>query len=97
MSPLETEITTAIVEDILAAGHWIKVFGDGEGPDIFSNKFEEVMAAVGLCDTTQLVIPKVGTIYLVHGLDDEVISDHTDNPETVGFILRAEKIANADS
>lgn len=85
ISQTERKIITAIVRKALKIGYSISVFDGEEWAVKRSEKIEVITDNVGATDETTLrfrLQPSnelVGDIFLVHGNDEDVVSDMTDN------------------
>ena len=89
--PTEVRIITKLIKRALKAGYLVSVFDGMEWALKFSNDFEAITAEVHATDVTELTIrhadkSKVGWIMLVHGNEDDVVSDWTDNAATNALV-----------
>lgn len=83
----EKRIITAILRRALKADYLVSVYDGEEWALKFSSDFEAITAEVHATDTTTLVFrdannadkAKVGSVWLVHGNEDDVIANHSDN------------------
>ncbi len=87
----ELAIASKLVTTILAAGHMISVHDGEEFPLKCSVNHDEIIAAMGSTDSDTLVIRafnklRVGTILLIYGNGEDLISDHCDNPATLALV-----------
>lgn len=101
----ERLIIQQIIRSALDRGLLVSVYDGEEWPLILSSNEAAIAGEIGATDETALRFrdPKrlnengkpdtVGTVYLVHGNGCDVISDHTDNPETVALLSVASALA----
>lgn len=82
---IEQKIITGLIERALAKDLTVSVSDGEEWPVKTSTDLEEITAGIGHTDMTTLRFrtkpdkTSVGCVWLVHGNEDDVISDHTDN------------------
>lgn len=104
IDPIERRIIDAAIKSILAAGHTISVFGDGEMDLKQSADYAEITSHVAACSQTEFKIwtrrvadddmaRKIGWVMFVHGNGYHVLSDHTANDETEALLERANTLA----
>ncbi|MER9205225.1 hypothetical protein [Mesorhizobium sp. M0771] len=87
----EKRIISAIIKRALALGFTVSVYDGEEWALKRSTDFEAITAEVHATDETTLRMRDetgnmVGSIYLVHGNEDDVICDHTDNERTAALV-----------
>lgn len=86
MRAAERPIIEALIRRVLDKGYTISVF-DGNVCALGKSKdFEAITAEVNATDITEFLIRdsdarKIGWVIFIHGNDEDVIHDHTDNPE----------------
>lgn len=84
--PIEKPIIDRIVKTALERGWTISVFDSEEWPVKRSRDYETITANISTTDLTQLKFRDsdgnyLGVVIFVHGNDEDVICDCTDNPE----------------
>ncbi|MER8641018.1 hypothetical protein [Mesorhizobium sp. M1252] len=87
----EKRIITAILKRALAAGYSVSVFDGEEWALRRSVDLEAITAECHATDETTLRFwdatrNQMGSIWLVHGNEDDVISDHTDNSPMAALV-----------
>lgn len=105
LSSDEQTIIGAILDAAFAAGYLVSVYDGEEWPLISSDFRPAIEEVIGDTDTTTLrfrtrarlnnagMPAKVGSVFLVHGNDYDVISDCSDNHETAVLLHHAECVA----
>lgn len=102
--PIERRIIDAAIKSILAAGHTISVYGDGEMDLKQSADYAEITSHVAACSETEFRIwtrraadddmpRKVGWVHFVHGNETQVLIDYTVGAETEALLERANTLA----
>jgi hypothetical protein len=90
-SNVERRIATAIVRDALAAGYNVSV-NDGEEWTLRnSTKQTAILTALGTTDSDTLRLRDaddniIGSIWLIWGNEDDLLSDHSDNETLNAFV-----------
>lgn len=92
-NPLEAELKIArrVIRKALAKGYKISV-SDGEAyPVKRSSSFTEINKALASTDSDSLIIrdaegSRIGSVLLIWGNGEDVISDHTDNAEIAELV-----------
>jgi hypothetical protein len=84
LNPTEHAIVSKLVHEILARGYVVSVHDGEEFAIKRSADYAAIMAAIGVSDETRLILREhvgieVGWIQLIHGNDNDVISDYTIN------------------
>jgi hypothetical protein len=97
MRNIETTICNRLVSKTLEAGHIISVYDGEEYALKRSTKKADIIKAMYSTDSDTLIIrradgEKVGSVLLVYGNGEDVISDYSDNPEIEALV----KAANQD-
>ncbi|RWI06830.1 MAG: hypothetical protein EOQ89_03615 [Mesorhizobium sp.] len=87
----EKRIITAILKRALAANYTVSVYDGEEWALKRSTDLEAITAECHATDETTLRMRDadgnvVGSIFLVHGNEEDVISDHTDNDLTAALV-----------
>lgn len=106
LSHAERKIIGAVIDDALARDLLISVFDGEEWTVTASENRHAVAMSIGTTDTTTLRFRKaglgadgkpevVGSVFLVHGNDCDVISDHSDNPAMAELLMRASLLGEA--
>lgn len=91
MSEIETRIANKLVRTLLSKGYAISV-NDGEETTVRKSRtFGEIKNALQTTDSDILIVygpgyGRIGSILLIWGNEDDLISDHTDN-ETLNEII----------
>ena len=85
MNPIEFEIISKIVSKALANGYFVSVYDGGEWPVRRSSDPAEILAATATTDETHYLIRNtggypIGSIWFVHGNEEDVVSDCSDTP-----------------
>lgn len=106
IDPIERRIIDAAIKSILAAGHTISVYGDGELDLDQSSDYAEITSHVAACSETEFRIftkrpegsraflpRKVGWVHFVHGNETQVLIDYTVGAETEALLERADTLA----
>jgi hypothetical protein len=89
---VEKKIIGELVRKALAMNYAVSVYDGEEWPLKQSSDYEAITAEVGATCTTELRFRKtsdrtrVGDVLLIHGNEEDVISDHTDNPEVAALV-----------
>ncbi|TIW53852.1 MAG: hypothetical protein E5V54_24125 [Mesorhizobium sp.] len=92
MRPTEAKIVGALIKKALDQGYVISVYDGEEYPLIRSDDYQAITAEVAATDETYLIFrrredkTKVGSVRLIHGNDEDVISDHSDNEITNALV-----------
>ncbi|WP_454287200.1 hypothetical protein [Rhizobium arsenicireducens] len=89
----EQAIVGGIIRRALAGGHEISIHDEEELVLSRSRDYEVITAEVAATDLTTLVISGLGSILLIHGNGQDVVSDCTDSPK----ILRLINVCDEDS
>lgn len=85
MRPTEQKIVGKLIKKALGLGYVISVYDGEDWAIVRSTDYEAITAEIAATDETQLMFRrgedrvKVGWMLLVHGNDEDVISDHSDN------------------
>jgi hypothetical protein len=91
MSATEARIITKLIRRALQQGWTISVYDGEEWALVKSTDFEAITAEIAATDETTLRFREygisVGSVFLVHGNEDEVISDMSAN-DAMDFITR---------
>ena len=94
MHPIELNLISLIIEDALALGYSIAVW-DGEDFQYTGTDPAEILLATAVSDETTYFfftqgasIP-FGQVFFVHGNEEDVISDASDNPRVNAILERA--------
>lgn len=86
MSPVERDIVERLVKRLLDAGHELGV-NDGEETTVKrSHDPQVIINALATTDYDRLIVYDFGSILLVWGNEEDLISDHTDDPELNALI-----------
>jgi len=104
LSHTERKIIRAILDDAAARDLLISVNDGEEWTVTASDNLRLVSGAIGTTDATTLRFRKaalgadgkpetVGSVFLVHGNDCDVIADHSDNPAMADLLARASLLA----
>lgn len=78
VSNIERRIITRILKRALAKGYSITV-NDGEEDVVTSTDLATLQAEIGHTCETYLIIKDVGWIWLVHGNEEDVVTDCVEN------------------
>lgn len=86
MSPIEAKITDVILKRALARDYVVSVHDGEEFAIKLSTDIDAIRKEVAATDETRLVFRKsdrtfVGSIWLIHGNEEDVVGDCSDNPE----------------
>lgn len=83
VSHIEQKIIHAILVKALDKKLTVSVSDGEDWPVKLSSDIEEITADIGTTDMTRLLFRKegvaVGTMIFIHGNDEDVVHDHTDN------------------
>ncbi|RWN60173.1 hypothetical protein [Mesorhizobium sp.] len=85
MRPAEQKIVGALIKKALGLGYLVSVYDGEEWPVKKSDDFAKITAEIAATDSTEFVFrkaedgSKIGWLMLVHGNDEDVICDYTDN------------------
>jgi len=82
--PVERSICSKLVKKALAAGYAVSVYDGGAWPLKRSLSYRAIMAAMFSTDSDVLRFragdgQSLGTVLLIYGNGEDVISDHSDN------------------
>jgi hypothetical protein len=84
MPKIEQDIVRKIIERALRANYQVSVFDGEEWPVKRSTDYDTIASDVAQTDLTQLRFRQagvfVGDLWLVHGNDEDVVADYSDNP-----------------
>ncbi|UIY29197.1 hypothetical protein LZK73_21935 [Neorhizobium galegae] len=91
ISPTEREIIDRILKRALAKDYYVSVYDGEEWALIKSNDLAAIQREVGATDCTTLKfrdasMKVVGSVLLVHGNDEDVVGDCSDNPATLALV-----------
>ncbi|CAH2399605.1 hypothetical protein [Mesorhizobium escarrei] len=91
MNRTEQRIVGAIIRKALKVGYLVSVYDGEEWALVKSTNYEAITAEVAATDATTLRFrlsggDSVGTVFLVHGNDEDVVCDHSDN-EAMTFLV----------
>lgn len=84
MNHIETEITKKLIQATLDRGLTISVYDEEEYVLLNSKNPDRILGSTGHSDLTSFRLKNdikhhVGTFVLIHGNDEDVISDYSDN------------------
>ena len=84
LSSIEAKIIDRVITEALAKGLVISVYDGEEYPVKRSADRSKIQSEVGQTDLTTLVLrhpngDHAGSVLLIHGNDEDVICDHSDN------------------
>ncbi|RUU76134.1 hypothetical protein [Mesorhizobium sp. M7A.F.Ca.MR.362.00.0.0] len=88
MRPAEVKIVGRLIKKALGLDYVVSVYDGEEYGIVRSNNYEAITAEIAATDSTELVFrrrddkTKIGSVLLIHGNDEDVISDHSDNELT---------------
>ncbi|ESY35389.1 hypothetical protein NKK48_30255 [Mesorhizobium sp. C386A] len=84
LRPTEAKIIGALIKKALGLGYVVSVYDGEEWALKKSGDYEKITHEIAATDATELVFrkaedgSKVGWLQLIHGNDEDVISDHSD-------------------
>ncbi|TGT64042.1 MULTISPECIES: hypothetical protein [unclassified Mesorhizobium] len=90
--PTEAKIIKRLVRKALNLGYVVSVYDGEDYAIVRSNDFDAITAEIAATDSTELVFrraddkTKIGSVLLIHGNDEDVISDHSDNELTNALV-----------
>ncbi|TPL42576.1 MULTISPECIES: hypothetical protein [unclassified Mesorhizobium] len=92
MRPTEAKIVGALIKKALGLGYVVSVYDGEEWALKRSGDYEKITAEIAATDETQLVFrrqdkTKIGSVLLIHGNDEDVVSDHSDNELTNQLVV----------
>jgi hypothetical protein len=97
MSPIEQKIASTLVKLALANGYEISVWEGGDYAIKQSREADAIIAALCSTDSDSLVLwdagVRVGSIVLIWGNGEDLISDHTDRADITNLVEIANKEA----
>jgi hypothetical protein len=99
MSPTEKKIVDMLVIRAIAEGYTIEVNDGAEVALLPSQNCDAVLNAMFSTGIDILVLRRagaagiVGSVVLIHGNDEDIISDHTDRAEITTLVAEAMELA----
>ncbi|TPJ51767.1 MULTISPECIES: hypothetical protein [unclassified Mesorhizobium] len=84
MRPIEATIVGNLIKKALGLGWTVSVYDGEEWALQQSSDYEAITTEIAATDETQIIFrggigQRIGWLQLIHGNDEDVISDHTDN------------------
>lgn len=97
VSTIEKKIIRALLDDAASAGYVVSVFDGEEWTLKMSSDRKAIEDSIGTTDETVLRFrgadkSLIGSVWLVHGNDEDVISDLSDNEATNALVARASRL-----
>ncbi|RWM86466.1 MAG: hypothetical protein EOR84_30605 [Mesorhizobium sp.] len=91
MRSTETKIVDTLIKKALGLGYVVSVYDGMDWPVKKSADYEAITCEIAATDVTELVFrlddgTKVGWMMLVHGNDEDVISDYSANPQMENLV-----------
>jgi hypothetical protein len=89
---VEQKIIGNLVQKALDGGLTVSAYDGEEWALKHSSDFEKITSEVGQTCSTELRFrraldqTRVGDVLLIHGNEEDVISDHSDNPEVASLV-----------